>query len=423
MAQALTQKRIDALLKKRPAGKLEIADGGQAGLYFVVGPRALKWMVRYRSPGTSQNVKLAIADYGQEKPALGLHDARKAAHATLQAVAEGRDPRTSDDAAARRHVTVEGAFADFIERHSRLRNKASTAGENEAFVRREILPKWRGRRIQSITRQDIVRLVDRIADGGQGQAPRPQSAVRVRALLSKAFSWFAAKSIVPESPFVNIEVPAPPTARDRILSDDELRWLWKATAEVGHPFGELVRLLLRTGQRRDEVAAARWEEFDLVARMWSIPPARTKNKRAQVLPLPAQVVEILEALPTKDDCPFILSTNGKTPISGYSRAKKQIDRAMLEAARSANPQVEIKPWTLHDLRRTAASGMAAIGIGPHVVEQVLNHKSGVIAGVAAIYNRHSYIPEKRDALAAWSNLLDRITGTTNSENVVELRAS
>ncbi|MER9168541.1 tyrosine-type recombinase/integrase [Mesorhizobium australicum] len=435
MAEALTQKKIDALQAKRPAAKREIPDGGQAGLYLVVGPRAMKWIVRYRA--AAQNVKLAIGDYGKQQPALGLHDARKAAQAKLQAVSEGRDPRTADDAARRRNLTVEDAFADFMERHSRLRNKASTARENQAFIDREIIPKLRGRRIQSVTRHDIIDLVDGIADdkrSAEGKIlakGRPQSAVRVRALLSKSFAWFGAKGMISESPFRNIEVPAPPRARDRVLSDDEVRWLWVATEAVGWPFGDLTRLLLLTAQRRDEVAAAEWRELEFEGDnpQWSIPATRTKNERRQDLPLSSQAAAILAALPriVVDDkeSVYVLSTTGASPVSGYSRAKSKIDKAMLEAARkeTGDAALTLQPWTFHDLRRTAASGMAGLGVPVHVVEAILNHKSGVISGVAAIYNRHDYAREKRQALEAWANRVDQIVTGSAGGNVVALRRS
>lgn len=435
MAEALTQKKIDALSDKRPASKREVPDGGQAGLYLIVGPRALKWIVRYRSPATGENVKLAIGDYGAAKPKLGLHDARKAAESTLRLVRQGQDPRDGRDATTA-DLTVTEAFADFVKRYATKENKPSTVAETQAFINREINPKWGRRRIRSISRHDIVKLIDGIAEdqldseGKLLQAGRPQSAVRVRALLSKAFSWFAAKAIVTENPFRDIEVPAPPRARDRVLSEGEIRWLWAATAAVGWPFGDLARLLLLTGQRRDEVAASEWRELSVPDATWSIPPERTKNGRRQVLPLAPQVISILGALPRvvdkkqggKEEPKFVLSTNAETPVSGYSRAKKKIDEKMLEAARkeTADPKLSIEPWTLHDLRRTAASGMAGLGIAVHVVEAVLNHKSGVISGVAAIYNRHDYAREKRQALEAWANRLDEIVGAGSRENVVAL---
>jgi integrase len=432
MVEALTQKKIEGLSKKRPTEKREFADGGQPGLYFVAGPRSLKWMVRYRSPGSGQNVKLAIGDYGDEKPALGLHDARKAAKAVLDVVKEGRDPR-DEEAIHRRIETVEEAFSDFLERHTRIKNKGSTASDTEGFIRREILPKWRTRRIRSITRREIVALIDAVADGKRSAGgeflvdPRPQSAVRLRALLSKAFGFFAAKGIVTDNPFRDIEVPAPTVVRDRVLGDDEIRWLWIATAKVGWPFGDLVRLLLLTGQRRNEVAQAPCIEFSLDAAdpVWLIPGSRTKNGRPQSVPLAPDVVETLRALPRVlvdgKENPWLLSTTGETPISGFSRAKFQIDEAMLAAAREDEPErVSIEPWSFHDLRRTCATGLASLGVAVHVVEHVLNHKSGALGGVAGIYNKFDYAPEKRAALTAWANRVAQITGQKRPGNVVPM---
>jgi integrase len=430
MAEALTQKKIDALAARRPATKREVPDGGQQGLYLVVGPRTLKWLVRYRSPANGANRKLALGDYGREPPRLGLHDARKAAEGKLRAVAQGHDP-IEEGGGARRHLTVVQAFEEFTERYAKVHNKATTAAETEKIIQREILPRWRARKLQTISRRDIIALVDAIAEGRGGALARPYTAVRVRALLSKAFKWFAGKSLIADNPFRDIEVPVPPRSIDRVLSDDEIPWLWKAAVGVGWPFGDLVRLLLLTGQRRDEVAKARWDEFDLSGEepSWTIPGARTKNGRAQRLLLPRPVVAILEGLPrvqASDDklSPFLLSTTGETPISGYSRAKRKIDEEMLKAARegAASPEgVEIARWRLHDLRRTAASGMAALGVPVHVTEAVLNHKSGAISGVAAIYNRHDYAVEKRAALTAWCKHVDSIVGQQKSSNVVSMK--
>ena len=425
MTLAISQKKIDALLRSRPNQKREIPDGGQTGLYFVIGPRAAKWIVRYRSPSTGENVKLTIGDYGAEKPALGLHDARQEAHRKLLLVSEGHDPRNVDVAISYRSLTVEQAFSTFVEKHSEVRNKASTVREVRAFVDREVVPRWRRRKFQTIMRSDIVALVDAIA------ADRPHAAVKGRAILSKAFGWFAMKGIVTESPFRDIEVPAPSVQRDRVLTDDEIRWLWSATAKIGWPFGDLARLLLLTGQRRNEVAWARWSEFDLESSepVWTIPGERTKNGRPQILPLSPPLVGMLKSLPRIVDeggkpSPFLLTTTGTTPISGFSRPKKKLDEEMLKAAREIGAFAEdatLESWTYHDLRRTAASGMAGLGVPVHVVEAVLNHKSGAISGVAAIYNRHDYMAEKRQALEAWANRVDLIIGSAIATNVVNLK--
>jgi integrase len=223
------------------------------------------------------------------------------------------------------------------------------------------------------------------------------------------------------------------------LSDAEIKTTWDAFGAVGWPFGPLAKMLLLTGARRDEVADARWSEIELDKKIWTIAKERSKNGLAHEIPLSDAVVKILKALPRitaseKDDkkagkkSDFVFTTTGKTSVSGFSRAKEQFDAVILEALRAeavergedADEMKAPAHWTLHDLRRTAASGMAGLGIPPHVVEAVLNHKSGTIKGVAAVYNRYSYADEKKAALEAWARKLDAIVSGKPAGNVVDL---
>ena len=211
---------------------------------------------------------------------------------------------------------------------------------------------------------------------------------------------------------------------------------WRACDKIGWPFGPLVKLLALTGARRDEIGQGTWAEIDLKARAWTIAKERSKNGLAHEVPLLDAALEILKTLPRVERSAarenaglpqLVFSTNGETAVSGFSRAKEQIDRAMIEALRNAakkrgdDPDKVEAPerWTMHDLRRTAASGMAGLGIAPHVVEAVLNHKSGTIKGVAAVYNRYSYSDEKRAALEAWARRLHRILNAAPIETAEE----
>ena len=211
-------------------------------------------------------------------PLFGLAAARQAAGSALRAVADGRDPAAEREARKRAKpaaiVTVESAFDDFVKRHSKVKNRESTIRENERFIANEIRPAWRGRDIQSISRQDVVSLLDALLDRGV-----PHSANRVHALIRKAFNWFVERGVVSASPCDGVKAPAGVVSRDRVLSISELKLVWRASEVVGWPFGPLVRLLLLTGQRRDEVAAASWAEFDLDAKepTWTIPKERAKN--------------------------------------------------------------------------------------------------------------------------------------------------
>jgi integrase len=172
-----------------------------------------------------------------------------------------------------------------------------------------------------------------------------------------------------------------------------------------------------TAQRRDEVGGMEWAEIDIARRLWTIPREKAKNDRAHEVHLSALAVEIIEALPKIADHRFVFTTTGRAPVSGFSRSKEALDRWMGELAGAP-----IEPWILHDLRRTAATGMARLNIPPHVVDRVLNHVSGTIRGVAAVYNRHAYLDERRAALEAWSRHVESLVRPSPS-NVVELAAA
>jgi integrase len=185
-------------------------------------------------------------------------------------------------------------------------------------------------------------------------------------------------------------MPMKESARDRVLSDDEIGKLIAFAQSDGYPFGAIYQLLLLTGQRRGEVSAMRWSELDLNRRIWMIPSDRAKNGHAHEVPLSDFVLRILREVPRFLHSDFVFTTSGRSPVSGFGRAKRRYEHAL-----------GASDWRVHDLRRTAASGMARLGIPPHVIEKVLNHRTGIISGVAAIYNRYGYIEEKRDALGRW----------------------
>jgi integrase len=232
-------------------------------------------------------------------------------------------------------------------------------------------------------------------------------------------SWAVERGLVEASPCDKVRAPAAETSRDRVLTDDEIRGAWAAFEGVGWPSGRLAQLLLLTGQRLREVADARWSEIDFAAKTWTIPKERAKNGVAHEVPLSEAALRILDALPRVEagrrPAALIFTANGHSAVSGFSRAKMAFDKAIAGSGDAPMPH-----WTLHDLRRTAASGMAGLGIAPHVVEAVLNHRGGSIKGVAAIYNRYSYGTEKRAALEAWGRYLEALVTGAPAGNVVEL---
>ena len=180
--------------------------------------------------------------------------------------------------------------------------------------------------------------------------------------------------------------------RDRVLDDIELKRVWEAAGQVGYPFGTMTRLLIATGQRRDEVAKMRWEEIDLGRRLWALPRERVKADRPHEVPLSTITLEVLNTVPRLSGSPYVLTTNGAAPLNSFDKNKKKLDQFL---------PTDMPGWRLHDLRRTCASGLARLGIPVHVTEAVLNHRSGTISGVAAVYNRYDYQAEKAQALEAW----------------------
>lgn len=282
-----------------------------------------------------------------------------------------------------------------------------------------MLPVWGAKQVQDIARRDVIELLDRLVDAG-----KPVLANRTLAHVRKFFNWCIERSILDASPCVRITAPAEEKSRDLVLSDSEMRLVWKASERIGFPFGPFVQLLTLTAQRRDEVAGARRRELHDGGKLWTISGTRTKNGDPHDVPLSDSAQGIVRALPRIGRGEFLFSTTGETAISGYSNAKERLDATMLAIAREQaevrgeNPEdVKLEPWRLHDLRRTAASGMARLGVPVHVIEAVLNHRSGQISGVAAVYNRHSYLPEKRRALEAWAGFVLSLMEEHNPGNV------
>jgi integrase len=401
----LTLKTIESL-EPAPAVK-EHADGHIAGLYFCLQPSGkASWTVRYRHGGKSR--KLTIGPY----PAIGLGVARERASVALGEVAQGLDPaaeKKAAKAAARAppdHDLVEIVVESFIKRHVKSNLRPSWARETERMLNKEIVGAWKGKRLSAIGKADINGLLDGIIDRGA-----PILANRTLAALRRMCSWAIERGLIDASPCAGIRAPAPEQSRDRVLDDPELKAVWGAAEGLGVPFGPLVRLLLLTGQRRAEVAEMRWSEIDFETRAWTLPKERAKNGVAHTVPLLPQAVEILETLPRiagEDD--LVFTSNGKTPVSGFSKAKARIDAVL----------PDLPHWTFHDLRRTFASGCAKLGVNLPVIEKLLNHVSGSFAGIVGVYQRHSFADEKRAAMQVWARHVEELV-SGEAGNVVEMK--
>jgi integrase len=239
--------------------------------------------------------------------------------------------------------------------------------------------------------------------------------------------WAIGRGIIERSPCDGVTPPSPENKRERVLADIEIKRVWESAEALGQPFGPIVKLLLLTGARRDEVAGMRWSEVNLEARTWTIASERSKNDRTHVIPLSDTAMVILESLPRIGRVDFVFSTTGHTAVSGFSRMKATIDgliseRLSEEAEARGDVPDAMTDWILHDLRRTLATNLQKLGVRLEVTEAVLNHVSGSRAGVVGVYQRHDWATEKRQALDAWARRLETIISGAQATNVVELRA-
>jgi integrase len=383
--------------------RLEHPDDRITGLYLVQQPSGgLSWALRYRYGG--QPRKLTIGPF----PAVDLKAARRRAQEAVGAIAGGNDPASAKAAAkaaardAKRQDSVGRVAAvvdSFLDRYVRRNVGASWAKETERLLRVEVIPEIGEKRITDVGRADIHGLLDGMVDRGSAV-----NANRLLAVLRRMFNWCVERDLIEHSPCDKLKAPTPETARARVLTDAETRTAWGAFDRIGWPFGRIAQLLLLTGARRDEIAGAKWADVDLETKIWTVPAYRSKNGQAHTIPLSDAAISIIDGLPHVGRAGFVFTTNERTAVSGWSRAKNTVDKAIGEMTKGqAMPH-----WTFHDLRRTCASGMAALGVPPHVVEAALNHRGGAIKGVAAVYNRYAYDPEKREALDIWAKHVEEI---------------
>jgi len=394
MAVKITKRTVDAAAPSER--DLFLSDAEVKGFGLKVTPAGSKvYMLQYRMGGRYTSTRrYTIGKHGSP---WTPDEARDEAKRLLRDVAAGRDP----GAMKREALTAKPAESfrtvalDFIERHHKAKGNRSTPAVQRIFER-DLFPKWGERPIAEITRRDVMQILDEIATRAPVQANRTLTTV------GKLFNWAIDRDIIQASPTVRIPKPGKETDRDRCLTDEEIRAIWIAAEAVGWPFGPCIKLLLLTAQRRNEVAQMRWSEINFDAGMWTLPRERTKNSKAHEVPLSPMAVAVLRSLPRPDGVDLVFTTNGRRPISGFSQIKKRID------ALSKVGLTDADEWVFHDFRRTVTTNLAKMGIPPQVADKVLNHVQGTIKGVAAVYNRHGYLDERRDALEAWANRLDQI---------------
>ena len=378
--------RTVASLKPTPGKRVEYFDADVKGLALRVTENGAKtWTVLYRHRRRLRRLTLGSAK------TVPLAKARERARDELYAASKGADPATEKQK-DRRAQTI-GDLADlYIEKWAKPRKRSWKMDDN--LLRNKILPKWRHRAIADITRQDVRALAEAVADGGA-----PIVANRVVALVSKMFAFALDRELVALSPAVRIPRPGQERARDRVLTDDEIRTLWTAFDALDPPMAAFYQLRLLTAQRGGEVTAMRWTDVDLDSGWWTIPATVSKNKLAHRVPLNASALALVRSLkPANPDkaSPYVLGATARREGAG-ARGRRQ----QAEAAAS----FPVPDFRGHDLRRTAASIMASGGIPRLTISKILNH---VERSVTAVYDRHSYDPEKAAALTWWDHKLAAI---------------
>ncbi len=359
------------------------------------------YFVQYRMGGREAPTKrYTIGSHGSP---WTPEKAREEAGRILSLVGQGVDPRAKEKAS--REKVVHLAFDSYVERYlrdyGRRHWRPRTYPTVESNLRRFVIPVLRNKPLPDIRRADLVRIFDALP------AWKPALPRNVYAHVSKIFSWALERGDIDRSPFEGFRAPPAVPSRDRVLTDEELALVWQASAHLAYPFGKIIRLLVVTGQRRDEVTALDWKELNRVDAEWLIPAERAKNRRAHTVPLSTLAVAELDSISGKDwpKKGLVFTKTGKTPVSGHSRAKTRLD----ERVQLLEPAKEIAPWRVHDLRRTVATGLQRLGVRFEVTEAVLNHVSGARSGVAGVYQRHSWSEEKREALNAWALHLTSLT--------------
>ena len=353
------------------------------------------WIVQYRL-GTRQR-RLTLGSV----LAMDLDEARRAAKHALAKVGLLVDPQAEKEQARAAAELTLGRLIDRYMEAKRSRVRAKTYRESKRYLRSH----WSNlhkRAVSTLGRADIApELARMVKENG------PVAADRARAALSGFFSWAMREGQAETNPVILTNRPHVAKPRDRTLTDEEIVEVWNACRD--DDFGRIVKLLLLTGQREDEVGSMRWSELDLGKATWSLPSPRTKNDRLHIVPLPALVVEIIRSAPRREARDLVFG-RGAGGFSGWSRAKKALDariqaaritRATAQRGKAATPD-PMPHWVIHDLRRTAATGMGELGVPPHVIEAAVNHISGTKGGIAGVYNRAQHLPERRRALDDWA---------------------
>ncbi len=397
-----TDRSLKALKPKEE--RYEIAETNGRGFRIRIFPSGKKSFIwRYKYHGKSK-----VMAFGLFPDEISLAEAHaEHAEAVRKLKKEGIDPgavKQQKISAEKAAETVKELGTQYINRHAKKKKKSWQ--EDQRMLEKDIYPFWGKRKAKDIRRKDVIALLDGIVDRGA-----PIVANRTLEIIRRMFNFAIERDIVENNPCYMVKAPGKEAQRDRVLSPDELHTFWRRLYRTN--MTPLLRLAIKfqlvTAQRRGEVMAAKWEDFDLDSGWWTIP--ETKNKLPHRVPLPKLAITLLRHIDREPKKSYWLFPNpsGKGPMT---------DRAPTRALARNLETLGIDHFTPHDLRRSAASQMASAGVSRLVISKVLNHAE---KGVTAVYDRHSYDAEKEKALEIWSQRLQQLIGWKEASNVIDLR--
>lgn len=373
-----------------PAGKREawMSDDEVVGLRIRATAGRKTFFACWTDPATAERRRQKLGFFG----AITLDQARIAARAVFGDVAKGGDPisaraerrATAERARAEAALTLEVLVDEWANLHL-SRRRPSYAREavraiKFAFHGRLAAP------ATALSKSAVVNVLDALAAAGKAAI-----AARTLAYGRACYSWAQKRDKVPSNPFSGLPVPAGVVARERVLTDAELGRVWIAAKNMAPPFGPLFCMLLLSLARREEVAGMRWSELSADLQTWTIPGARMKKGKVHISTLPDVAREVLAAVPRIDGQDLVFSTTGRTPVSGFTRAKRALDIVS-----------GVTDWRLHDIRRTGVSALARFGINPVIADKLLAHEASTLHGAARVYQRHDFQQERAAALATWA---------------------
>ena len=409
----LTSKLIERTVRAGTSATLW--DANLRGFAFRLSPNGKAvWLIKRRLGEGGRKAKQILYVFG-EYPVMDLDAATTEAHKLIASIADGINPQNEKRKTRNKqheafaNGKLKDVYQQWYEKHRA--DDWETPGTYWYEVGRrfnvEVLPKLRDQTLVSdISKSDITTLIDnkeRLTKSGARQ---------VFNAMRPFFKWMRVRELIPFDPMEGLSPPDPTEARDRVLEPDEIAKLWEAAKHTPLPYGPFYKLLILTLQRRDEVAGMQWRELDNRDKTWIIPGSRTKNGREHLVHLSPLAWSIIEDLAAKAPViaegrfayPFVFPATPMTYISGFSVAKQTIDETIEEIFGSS-----LEPWRLHDLRRTGATGLASLGVPPHIVERILNHISAKdVGGLTGIYQRFQYAEERKEALLKWSSYVARL---------------